>query len=379
LTSQNLTNGFKPLTNSSLPAFPMGLFKRSDSPFWWMLLEGTGRKKENTRIRHDGSSATLRKQQAAQAEEIYHARMTQLAKGRVGLPIASSETFKTWSAWYEKHHTNKHRGKVREIVILEHLRKHFNTFRLSDIRPARWHEYETARQKAGACVNTVGRELALMKSILTAAVGEHLEVSPLAHQKRKTERLPAKRTLSADDCTRLIEELHDEELRDMFVVGLGTLLRQETLVSLRRQHHQGTRLVVQTKTGPHQISLEGPTELQTAAATALAARMPKSANGYFFPTWRERFAKVQKDPKQHARGYLAKIFRRACKRADIPWGIRAGGVVWHTATRASGATRMIREFGVDVRTVQLLGPWRSLDQMAEYLGLDLGPASNKSG
>jgi len=347
----------------------MGLFKRPDSPFWWMLLEGTGRKKENTGIRHDGSSQTLRKQQTAQAEEIYHARMTQLAKGRVGLPIASSKTFKTWSEWYEKHHTNKHRGKVREIVLLGHLRDHFNTFRLSEIRPNRWKEYETARLKEGVNINTVGRELALMKSILTAAVGEHLEVSPLAHLKRKTERLPAKRTLSADDCTRLIQQLHDDELRDMFIVGLGTLLRQETLVNLRRQHHQGTRLVVQTKTGPHQISLEGPTELQTKAAETLKARMPKLANGCFFPTWRARFAKP--DPKKHARGYLAKIFQRACKRADIPWGIRSGGVVWHTATRASGATRMIREFGTDVRTVQLLGPWRSLDQMAEYLGLDL--------
>ena len=37
---------------------------------------------------------------------------------------------------------------------------------------------------------------------------------------------------------------------------------------------------------------------------------------------------------------------------------------------------MIREFGLDVRTVQLMGPWRSLDQMAEYLGLDLSAPKN---
>jgi hypothetical protein len=39
--------------------------------------------------------------------------------------------------------------------------------------------------------------------------------------------------------------------------------------------------------------------------------------------------------------------------------------------RPSGATRLIREYGIDLRTVQLMGPWRSLDQMAEYLGVDL--------
>jgi hypothetical protein len=36
---------------------------------------------------------------------------------------------------------------------------------------------------------------------------------------------------------------------------------------------------------------------------------------------------------------------------------------------------MIREYGIDVRTVQLIGGWKSLDQMAEYLGLALDLAN----
>ena len=55
----------------------------------------------------------------------------------------------------------------------------------------------------------------------------------------------------------------------------------------------------------------------------VSALEKETANGYFFPTWRARFAKP--DPKQHGRGYLTKIFGRACKRAKIPWGIRGGG------------------------------------------------------
>ena len=38
-------------------------------------------------------------------------------------------------------------------------------------------------------------------------------------------------------------------------------------------------------------------------------------------------------------------------------------MVWHTLTRASGATRLLRDYKKDVRTVQLLGGWSPLDQM----------------
>ena len=32
---------------------------------------------------------------------------------------------------------------------------------------------------------------------------------------------------------------------------------------------------------------------------------------------------------------------------------------------------MLRDYQIDIRTVQFIGGWSSLDQMAEYLGLDL--------
>jgi len=70
-----------------------------------MLLEGTGRKKENR----------------AQAEAI----------------------------WYDEHHIAKHRGAIRERWILKHLRAYFDTFLLTEITPARWSAYETERRRAG--------------------------------------------------------------------------------------------------------------------------------------------------------------------------------------------------------------------------------------
>ena len=61
-------------------------------------------------------------------------------------------------------------------------------------------------------------------------------MSPLARE-TKTERLLVTWTLSADDCTRRIEQLHDAVLRDMFLVGLGTLLRW-TSRSMTPHHHR---------------------------------------------------------------------------------------------------------------------------------------------
>lgn len=331
-----------------------------------MLLEGTHRKRESTGIRADATSSELREHLRLQAEEVYHARMVQLARLRVGLPMDTGETFQTFSAWYETHHTTKHKSAPRERVILTKLRAHFGTMTLSSIRPARWKEYETARLKDGVSLNTVGRELAVMKQILTAAVGEHLEVSPLAHVKRKAVKVPPKRTMTREDEAKLLAQFTDAEVRDLYLVGVGTLLRQMNLITLQRREHHGTRLVVETKTGPHQVPLNGPTALQRRARRVLARRMPTTPNGYFFPTWQRRFAK----DRNAANAWLLKVVRRAVLRAGLRWGLKHHGLVWHSMTRASGATRMITDYGQTIRTVQIIGNWSSLDQMAAYLGVD---------
>jgi hypothetical protein len=339
-----------------------------------MLLEGTGRRRESTGIRADASTSEKRKELKLQAEEVYHARMVQLARGRVGLPIDTGETFAQFSEWYETHHTAKHRSAARERVILAGLRGHFGSLTLAEIRPARWTEYETTRLADGVTLSTIGRELAVMKTILGAAVGEHLDVSPLAHVKRKTITLPPKRTLTLADERKLLKAITDDEIRDLYLVGVGTLLRQMNLINLQRREHDRTRLLVQTKTGPHQVPLNGPTMLQERAALVLKRRMPKTKDGYFFPKWQKRF-----DGKRDSgNAWFLKIVRRAVLRAGIRWGLKDHGVVWHTMTRASGATRMMNEHGQSIRTVQVIGNWRSLDQMAAYLGVDVAAVSGVS-
>lgn len=333
-----------------------------------MLLEGHGRKREPTGIRHDAKSAKVRKANREAAEDIYHERMRQLARAKFGLPIATGTTFDKWADWYETHKVARQKSPSRVRAVIVHLRAHFGPLALADIKPARWDEYETTRAAAGAKPNTILLELKTLKAMLNVAVmNEQLEVNPLVHVKRHRSRLPPKRTLTKADEDRLLEQLRDPEMRDLYLVAAGTLLRQVNVITLRRRQLQGSRLVVETKTGPHQLALDGPTVLQRRAAMVLKRRLPKTADGCFFPKWQAKFTAN----RDRAHVTFLGVFRRACGRANIPWGLRTHGVVWHTATRASGATRMIREHGIDIRTVQLLGGWSSLDQMAEYLGLDL--------
>ena len=349
----------------------MGVYTRPDSPYHWIFLEGS-RARFPTKIRINGGTPAQTKDNKALAEQVYHASMGDTVRERFQLPQATnSVTFKSQADWYTVHHVVKHRGAIQEMRKLTRLIEFFGAYALTEITPTLWTEYETERMtRDGVALSTVGRELAIMKSVLNTAI-DHLKHQPLARVKRKSIRLAAKRTITAHEEPAFLTALHaiDPELHDMYLVGVGTLLRQENLIYLQRSEHRGDRLVMTTKTGPHQVLLTGPTELQQRAAEVLQRRMPRDPEGYFFPHWKAIFAPYE-DPG-HPGVLLRKKIQRAAKAVGIPWGLNQGGIVWHTATRATGATRLLREYQIDIRTVQVIGGWSSLDQMAGYLGLDV--------
>lgn len=352
----------------------MGVVTRKGSPYYWANIPRQGRRtphRLSLKIPIDAPTAEQRKENKRLAETAYNVMLGDLARKRFDLPSTDAmPLFGAYADWYETHHTSKHEGALQEKRKLTRLRQFFARYPLDAITPSRWTEYETERLNEGVSISTVGRELAVMKALLTTSVGGVLKFNPLATVKRKRKKLKAKRTVTVQEESALLRALGkiDDEIHDLYLVGVGTLLRRETLLELQRSEHRGDRLVVDTKTGPHQVPLNGPTPLQRRAAAVLERRMPTKSAGYFFPRWQKVFAAYE-DPGHPGVLFLKKV-RRAAKAAGLPWGLSHDGIVWHTATRATGATRMLREFGVDVRTVQFIGGWTSLDQMAEYLGID---------
>jgi len=349
----------------------MALYTRPDSPFWYCFLEGTKRK-VNTRIPHSAMTAEGRRANKIAAEAVYHQHMVNLAKRRVGLPGTSTITFQQYSEWYETHVIATHKSAKAETSLLTTLRAFFGPTLLSEIRASLVSEYEAERLKKGRKRGTVNREIAMLRAMLNRAVGEHLEPDPMGGFTMKHERSKPKRTITKDEEPALLTALlaADPELHDLYVVGVGTLLREHNLITLRRRQLRGSQVVVDAKAGPHSLDLRGPTDLQTRALAVLRKRLPADHDGFFFPVWGQQFTdKATSDPG-------AKFLRRVkavFAEVNLPWGLDNGGLVWHTATRATGATRMLQDYQVDIRTVQMMGPWASLDQMAEYLGVRYTP------
>lgn len=344
----------------------MGIYQRKDSPFYWMLLERPHLSPlyESTKIPVQARSADLRKQLKQDALDVYAARMGDLARTRHELPAHDPTTiaFSAYALWYTTNVIARHRGAERERGILKHLQTFFGPRDLTAIDRTRATEYMTWRANTkvrGEKVKprTINREVALLKTMLQIAVPKYLKVSPLVWMKLLRTVKPKKRILARDEEDRLLAQLSPAD-RALWVVAVDTLIRLSNVLNLRRTEFTGTHLSLEdSKTGPYDVPL-------SARARAALEALPDTGE-YFFP--HRRVAKLARD----RRGVIRRLLQRACARCSppIPYGRAVAGITFHTATRATGATRMLQA-GHDPKTVQEIGNWASLEQMGEYLQTD---------
>jgi hypothetical protein len=339
----------------------MGLYSRDESKYWWMALERPGQKaiRRSTKILVAATTPQQTKENRRLAEIAYHEAMANLAKLRLDLPDArAGVTVAEQAKWYAAHHVARHRGKARETVILAHLVRVLGTLDLRLIDRTTAQEYQTQRMGEGVGAATVNREMTVLKSLLNAAVPRLLRASPLAGFPRLRATVERKRMVRAEEERKLIKALTGET-RDLYILAVDTLQRQQNVAHLqRRECRDGYLALEDSKTGPYTVPLS------TRAAALVAARL-KAAKPYLFPDWHRRFTESQ----PQASVELNRELRVAAEAAGIPTDGSDGRFSWHTATRATGATRMIAA-GVNPRTVQMIGNWRSFDQMAQYLELD---------
>jgi len=341
----------------------VGLYLRADSLYWWAFLDGTTRR-VSTGVLHanDSEDAALRRQQKQLAQGVFISKMNELVRETHDLPSKDKtprQTFRTFSEWYEKHVTARKRGKVREVYILTQLRKRLGPRELAAISQATVKEYLTSRVVDDeVSPNTANREVDLLKSMLREAVQARLlKVSPLVGMKRLRHVAPRKRVLTQAEEDRLLAALRPAD-RALYVVAVDTLMRLSNVLNLKRRDDKGTYLeLTDSKTGPYTVPL--------SARARKALDSVKSRHEYFF--WHRRQAKTDRD----RRGAIRQMLKRACKRVKpkIPYGRASAGITFHTATRATGATRMLQA-GVDARSVQAIGNWASFEQMGEYLQTD---------
>jgi hypothetical protein len=339
----------------------VGVYVKSRSPYWWMRVSRPGQPalRQSTGVLIAAPTGWQKDRQRQDAEEIYAAKVSQLARGRYDLPIERPTiSFEKFAAWYREHKLPQHRGQERDLEMLANLEKFFGREDLTQVTKARVEEYLTKRTGVdGKRPGTANREVDLLKSMLAAAVPDYLPNSPIAGMRRlRTVKIP-KRVLTPKEEASVLAALPDRD-RVIFICSVDTLLRLHDVLDLRRDEDHGTYLLVDTKTTQHRVPVS------TRLRKALDAIPVDERNPDYYFWWRRR-AKTARD----RRSVLRKLLREACEAADVPYGRVKAGTTWHVATRASGATRMLRKH-VDPATVQRIGNWASLAQMGEYLTTD---------
>jgi integrase len=343
----------------------MGVYTRPDSPVYWLRLEGhrnaLGKPlRERTTIRADADTPQQRRDNRALAEQTYHARMHELAAGRLKPTEKPSITFAAFAAWFSEHVLPKRRGHERERDALPRLLAFFGPMPLSAIDKDRAQEYMTWRLTTPTTIkakkrtkartvqagpNTVNREMDLLKSMLQAAVPTYLDSSPLFGMRRLDAPTPKRRVLTEAEEARLLAEMTPAD-RAFFLIGMDTLARLSDIIDLKRSDDHGTQLwIANPKTGE---GFYAPISKRLRKALD-AMPEPDEDQIYLFPN--RRVASTERDRRNGVRQML----ERYCEQADVKYG-RVHGLTFHWATRRTAATRMLSR-GVPLATVQKVGHW----------------------
>lgn len=330
----------------------MGVFSRSDSPYWWLYLETT-KQKERTTFKI-GETTTQRKDSRRLADDRYHQRMNEIAARLYKLPGAQpAMRFDRYADAYQTNTIARHRGASREREMLRPLRRFLGADLLTSIDQDRARAYFTFRRPtAGA--RTINRELDLLKSMLRDAVPKYLTGSPLVGMKHFPVIQPKRRLLTPAEERRLLPKL-DVDDRAIFLMGLDTLVRLGDILDLRRDDDRGRTLYIRDPKDPRQAQ---PFAVPVSKRLRLALNaVPKTESAYYFPRRRQA-------DEANRGAVIRSALRRACKAAKVPYGRAAGGITFHWATRRTGASRMIQR-QVDIKTVQAIGHWKSPDVVLE--------------
>lgn len=325
----------------------MGIFRRKDSPFWWCLLEGTGRRL-STGVPHTGGSPAQERELRRQAVTVYAEK-----KAAAAVRVAKPEMrFRAYARWYETHIASHRRGYARDASILRQLVKAFGDDTLTAVDAHRVREWMTTRLTAKLKPASVNRELDVLKAMLQSAVPKYLERSPLGEVRRLRVAEAERRILTLEEERRLLAVADDED-RALILVALDTLLRLSSVVQLQWAQVKWGRGVI--------IPLNAKVSLDAVplSARVRAALEILSQDGPYV------FARLhQGTGTTAAKNKAIRHFDALCRHAGIPHGRMRNGVTFH-CLRHTGASRALQA-GASVRTVMKLGGWKDIRSVLRY-------------
>ena len=340
----------------------MGLYRRVDSPFWWMSLERPGRRplQLSTKIPIDGGTVVQTRDNRKLAQAAYAARMGDLARELHDLPRQRPTiTFAAYRAWYAQHVSDTKKHPVRERSMLRQLGKYFDPRALDSLTKEDGLEWRQQRGREVAA-GTVNREMQVMKALLNSAVPKYLPASPWARLPELDTDALEPRLLEDDEEARLLPTLSTEE-RALVLCALDTLQRLSTVAALEWAQDHGTHLTVQRPKGRKTVPYMVPVSARLRTALDALAEAQKREAG----SRTSVFASFQRERPDRRRLVIEEMFRARCEAVEIPFGRAKGGITFH-CLRHTGASRMLNR-GVDIKTVAEIGNWKNLAILQRYL------------
>lgn len=254
----------------------MGIYRRPDSPSWWMSLQLNGQ-----RVR---LNTMVEKRQLA--TELFSAWKTEIARARwLGEPPSDGDhTVADLIAQYLKVVTPRKssHSQQRDHIILTRFATRWGTLLLRNLTTLLIEQY-IAERSAQVSFATLSKELGVLKAAFRCAIrwgwASH---SPFVGIGLNQAGTPRTRWLPQDEEQQLLTHC-PAWLRDLVIVGLDTGLRPGNLLDLRCAWVQpgGTSLIIpreQTKTKTFPITIP----LTTRAADIICRSLQSASSEHIF-------------------------------------------------------------------------------------------------
>lgn len=319
-----------------------GLYRRSNGSWIWDVVIGGQRY-----VRSFDRSLSLE-----EAKDLAAIERREIILGNAGIKKPKKLLFETAvDLFLEYSRTNHKPSTVRyHQQTTETLLKEFRGKGLSEITTF---SVETCKKRRAIKAKVrVNREVAVLKAIFNRMIEwkKFPGPNPCLSVKRLPEAQTKLRFLDHEEEARLLSSCK-EPLRTILIAGIHCGLRiQAEALTLKWSSVDLNRRTLTVEWGNAKSHKERKIPLNETAFQALQALSDRTLHGsedYVFINRRGQ-------PFKSIRG----IFERACKKAKI------AGVDRHT-TRHTFATRLV-EAGVDLRTIQELGGWSTLELVARY-------------
>ncbi|MBL6749449.1 MAG: site-specific integrase [Nevskia sp.] len=311
----------------------MSLYKRKDSPYWWVKLSHNGRTLQRT-------SGTSDRRKAKEYHDRLKAELWDQERLGVKPRRAWEEAVLRWND--EK----AHKASIGDdLMHFRWLRPHLAGRSLSDIDRDLIDQLVKARRAEGVSNATVNRMLALVRSVLRIAVDEWewLERAPkvklLSEPKRRV------RFLTEDEANRLLAEL-PPHLAAMAWFSLLTGLRQRNVRELRWSQVNLTERVAWIHPDEAKARKAIPVPLSIAAVKVIQDQIV-AGSPYVFTYKGLPIRQVN-----------TKAWRNALNRAGIE------DFRWHDLRHTWASWHVQR--GTPLYALQELGGWASVEMVRRY-------------